>query len=125
MIGPFFPVDESGDIQTTFKSFDIVRDLSITNVYNYLVNGVGPLAATGAVDAMSFFNTNQMPDANEFHGHNDHKLDKPIQTSQPNMQVHYFGLTFGTDYGSSLYHTLGMSEDLWDRFVSPSYGLPG
>ena len=125
MIGPFLPVDESGNIDMTFKSFDIVRDLTMSNVYNYLVHGVGPLAATGAVDAMSFFNTNQLPNKNDNHGTNTDSSNEALNTSQPNMQVHFFGLTFGTDYGSSLYQTLGMSKELWDKFASPSYGLPG
>ena len=122
MIGPFFPFDESGNIQREFKSFDIVHDLSISNIYNYLVHGYGPLAATGAVDAISFFDTNQLPNKTSL---NDVPLEASSYNAQPNMQVHFFGLNFGTDYGSSLYHTLGMSKELWDDFVSPSYGLPG
>ena len=124
MIGPFFPIDdESGKIVENFKSFDILQDLTLTNMYNFLVYGNGPLAATGAVDAMSFFNSNDLP--NTTIKENGFSAKSTHSSTQPNIQAHFMALTFGTDYGTSLYHTIGIPKDLWDQFVSPSYGYPG
>ena len=97
MIGPFYPIDdESGKIVETFKSFDILQDLTLSNVYNYLFYGSGPLAATGAVDAMSFFNSNNFPNTTIKESGISPNSTTVYPSTQPNP-VSYAHLTLPTN----------------------------
>lgn len=97
LLGPFFinkPI-----------TFNIARLLvNPYKIWEYMVNGTGPLATTVACDSMGF-------------------IKSPLASTldPPDIQYHINSVAPYSDYGSLFYRIFGFRPDWWNTFYGPHY----
>lgn len=87
-------------------TFDIVRlAASPSLMWEYFINGTGPLGATVVCDSMAFVHSN-------------------LTSNDPRPDIQYLinGVAIYSDYGTFFKKIFAIKPELWDSFYGPHYG---